>query len=573
MKDVKADETAIRRVLQGDSTAFEHLADRHCRLVYAICLARLGHVEAAEDLTQEVFLRAFLNLSKLQNAAAFRPWVARMARNLGANWVRSNVRASRLLPMVDLEDAAVEAIPENDPSPHEELLVKERNALLQDAIMQLKPEEREAVMLHYMEGLTKKEIAEHLGLHPSTVGRSLERSLGLLRGNLEASIRGAAESMTPSPRLARQTKRCVVAAALLTGSAREALAGAAAVAAPTGSAHAGGSSAGILGLLWEKAQALLAASRGMRALLAVSTISAVGAGTIVFHRIANANERLIPSETSIELAANQGDKASIVIPTIYDGSIRGWRVRLFNQVQRNGQWVDEGLRMTTRVDVMEANPTTGVKALFTIEKFRLPRDHADHALSDVMTGYQFQAEATPRGSFHRTRPVIATPITPEMSKYIGHSLQADVTPVIAVAEWTIGDDKLDAIQLELPGFADARMNVETTTSYRGRALADGKEVLLIHSQYRGNLESSFVMTTIQAMGAPVDLAVDRFEVVGTTTYFLDPNSHRITAADHTTTASNIMSRLVRHRTGEEPLEQAMSVPDKHTREVIRVEYF
>lgn len=577
MNDVAADERAIRRVQEGDTDAFEHLVNRHHRLVYAICLARLGQVEPAEDLAQEVFLRAFLNLSKLQKPESFGPWVARMARNLGANWIRGNVRASRLLPMVDLEDDAVEAIPDKVPSPREAIQDRERNAQVQEAILRLGPDEREAVLLHYMEGMTKKEIAGHLGVHPSTVGRSLDRSMTALRGTLDESLRVAAEGLKPRQRMPRETMRYVCAAAVLSGPAREALLGAASTTASAGSAKAGGGSAGFLVLLWQKLQALLAAGGAglgtTKGIIAVSAIAAAGGGTYVYQRAAAARHVVIPSDALTAILDNQAGKESIAIPTIYDGSFRGWRVRSFSQVQENGRWVSEGVTMTTRVDIQRADPNAGATGLFTIEEFDLPRNHEDRALVDTMTGYQFQADCRPNGSFTTTRPVTPVSITPEMTKYIGHALRADITSVATIPNWNLGQVIEDAVQVEMPGFEGAMMNVESRTTYLGRALAEGNEVLLVVSDINGNLAAPFTLTTMQAVDARIDVILDGFDFTGRVTYALDPQTHRINAADHSITTTNIASRLVRHVPGQAPIEQAYPAPDEITREVLRVEYF
>ena len=120
-REAKADARAIQQVLAGNPDAFEHLVESHFPLVYAIAYARLGEVEAAEDLAQEVFLSAFMNLPRLEKPEAFPSWVARMARNLGINWALSNTRASRLLPMVNLEDKAMDALPDERRTAREEL--------------------------------------------------------------------------------------------------------------------------------------------------------------------------------------------------------------------------------------------------------------------------------------------------------------------------------------------------------------------------------------------------------------------------------------------------------------------
>lgn len=83
-----SDTALIEAVRAGDQSKFEALLERHFRLVYLIALARLRSPEIAEDLAQEVFLRAYLHLGELAEPAQFGPWVARVARNLAIDWLR-----------------------------------------------------------------------------------------------------------------------------------------------------------------------------------------------------------------------------------------------------------------------------------------------------------------------------------------------------------------------------------------------------------------------------------------------------------------------------------------------------
>src|SRR5438105_3328667 len=91
-----ADETLIRSVLDGNVAQFDLLVERYFGLVFAIAFARLSNREAAEDLTQETFLRIYLNLPQLRNPQIFGGWVARVARNLATDWQRRGQTMSRI---------------------------------------------------------------------------------------------------------------------------------------------------------------------------------------------------------------------------------------------------------------------------------------------------------------------------------------------------------------------------------------------------------------------------------------------------------------------------------------------
>src|SRR5687768_864173 len=97
------DVALITRAGNGDTYAFAILVERYFPAVFATAFAKLRQSESAEELAQEVFLRAYLNLGKLKCPSYFPVWVHRIARNLAMDWLRSGKRQSELLQMVPFE--------------------------------------------------------------------------------------------------------------------------------------------------------------------------------------------------------------------------------------------------------------------------------------------------------------------------------------------------------------------------------------------------------------------------------------------------------------------------------------
>jgi RNA polymerase sigma-70 factor, ECF subfamily len=89
MGNLKTDLELVSQARHGDTTAFGELIERHQGVVFAVALSHLRQREAAEDLAQDVFLRAWLHLEVLRDGARFGAWVARLARNLALDWVRA----------------------------------------------------------------------------------------------------------------------------------------------------------------------------------------------------------------------------------------------------------------------------------------------------------------------------------------------------------------------------------------------------------------------------------------------------------------------------------------------------
>src|SRR5687767_7011958 len=98
----------VTMAVAGRAEAFEALIHRYFTRVHAIAYAHLRDAEAAEDLAQEVFLRAYLKLRDLHNPAVFAPWITQMTRNEAISWLRSQVRRSRLVKMIPLEKDEIE---------------------------------------------------------------------------------------------------------------------------------------------------------------------------------------------------------------------------------------------------------------------------------------------------------------------------------------------------------------------------------------------------------------------------------------------------------------------------------
>ncbi len=185
------DKNLVAAALSGDAEAWTGLVHRHYGLVFGIGLAWLGDVEAAEDLAQEVFLRLFLQLKDLRDGSRFAPWAARAARNLAANWKRDRQTRSRLLPMIAAEEATMAEVPDSRPTARDQAAREEQQRLVRDLIATLPEEERELVVLHFMEGCSQRELARRLGVNVSTVSRRLDASLKRLRERFEDTATAA----------------------------------------------------------------------------------------------------------------------------------------------------------------------------------------------------------------------------------------------------------------------------------------------------------------------------------------------------------------------------------------------
>jgi RNA polymerase sigma factor (sigma-70 family) len=220
------DDALVRSAQGGDAHAFAALVERHLGLVFTIALARLGSREAAEDLTQEVFLRVQIHLGTLDltRPLNFPAWLSHVTRNLTAEWQRRDTRRSRLVAMVPLDEETQHRPDTDQRGARETMETEERSRLVNQVIGDLPPDQREVVLLHFAQGLTKREIARRLGVHPTTVGRQLRRALRALRGRLGPMLREAAPAMQPGTALGVRTLALVAAAGAMSAAEKATLA-------------------------------------------------------------------------------------------------------------------------------------------------------------------------------------------------------------------------------------------------------------------------------------------------------------------------------------------------------------
>ncbi len=166
----------IRRAQAGDASAFEQLYRDNVNRVYALSLRMCADPVDADDLTQDVFVRAWRKLSTFRGDSAFSTWLHRLAVNVIIQSMRSRKRRlDRVMPVDDpaafdtgREDAPVEPI-----------------ADLERALRTLPPGARLVYLLHDVEGYRHEEIAEVTGTAVGTSKAQLHRARKLLRKVME----------------------------------------------------------------------------------------------------------------------------------------------------------------------------------------------------------------------------------------------------------------------------------------------------------------------------------------------------------------------------------------------------
>ena len=148
---------------------------RHTRRVFNLCYRFTGNSAAAEDLSQEVFLRVYRTLSSYEpSQGAFPTWLTTVTRNLLVDHYR-RTRRDRLTDSIDEAMPQVEEMHSPTRSPHRQAEAAELSAQLQQGLSRLSPELREAVILRDLQGLDYGEIRTVLQVPEGTVKSRINR--------------------------------------------------------------------------------------------------------------------------------------------------------------------------------------------------------------------------------------------------------------------------------------------------------------------------------------------------------------------------------------------------------------
>lgn len=173
----------LERARRGDRAALEDLCQREWRPVYGIAYRALGNVGEAQDLTQEVFLRALRSLDRYRaTGAPFSAWLATIARNR----LRDGWRGHQRNP-VRLDLAA--NLPTTGAGPETAAILADERQRLHDALAELPADYQAVIRLRVLDGLSSAEAGRIMGRSPDAVRQLQRRALAALRDALTEGSR------------------------------------------------------------------------------------------------------------------------------------------------------------------------------------------------------------------------------------------------------------------------------------------------------------------------------------------------------------------------------------------------
>jgi len=174
------DRPLVDRTLAGDPHAFAELVERHRDVVFRVAARVVGR-EAAQDVSQDAFLRAFHRLHRFRGDAPFRSWLLQIAHHAAVD------AATRRTPIPVEDPAGERPDPDTRKLPADRLEERERRERLEDKLTHLRPPHRAVLVLRDLEGLSYEEIAvvteTPLGTVKGRLHRARSELIDLLRAN------------------------------------------------------------------------------------------------------------------------------------------------------------------------------------------------------------------------------------------------------------------------------------------------------------------------------------------------------------------------------------------------------
>jgi RNA polymerase sigma-70 factor, ECF subfamily len=187
------DAELLRRVQADDLDAFEEFFARYRAPIYRTAYGLTGDRQAAEEILQDTFARAYQRRHTLHSDVSPLPWLHRVSLNLCYSRL-----ARRRLPTDPIDEATESTRADETPLPAEHAERAELRGIVRDGIAALPEKHRSVVVLYYLQRLSLQETAEVLGIQLGTVKSRLHYALRGLRAHLEGDRRFGGAYLAPT---------------------------------------------------------------------------------------------------------------------------------------------------------------------------------------------------------------------------------------------------------------------------------------------------------------------------------------------------------------------------------------
>lgn len=176
------DNEIISRVLSGDQQAYAGLVNRYKNYVFTLALRFTKNREDAEEVSQDIFIKAYRSLADFRGASKFSTWLYTIVNTTCITFLRK-----KKLETHSLDNEKVFEVADSQDSGMRANLIeqKSRSVMVTKAIAMLSPDDAEIITLFYKSEQTLEEIAQILGVEPNTAKVRLHRARGRLKEKME----------------------------------------------------------------------------------------------------------------------------------------------------------------------------------------------------------------------------------------------------------------------------------------------------------------------------------------------------------------------------------------------------
>lgn len=177
----QSDVEIVEQVIDGDVELFAEIITRYQKPLIVYTRRITFSQQAAEDVTQNTFIKSYQNLRGFDTSKKFSSWIYRIAHNEAVNYIRKNKRE-----ITTSKETWFDSKASDRESVEAEMDKKLTSEALSHGLMQLPLKYREPLVLHTLEGKSYDEISDILRIPPSTVGTRIRRGKSKLKVLLQA---------------------------------------------------------------------------------------------------------------------------------------------------------------------------------------------------------------------------------------------------------------------------------------------------------------------------------------------------------------------------------------------------
>jgi RNA polymerase sigma-70 factor (ECF subfamily) len=185
----------VRHTLAGRTSAYDPLVRKWAPRVTAVCHARVGRADVAEELAQEALFRGYKALSSLSEPDKFGPWLCGIATRVCLDWLKDKDRTQVSFSAVG-EDARPEDMADHHSAAHDPELDEDLKQLMAE-VNKLPEKHREVLMLYYYEDCTYQELAKLLDCSAATINARLTQARQMLRERLTGARHASPSTTKP----------------------------------------------------------------------------------------------------------------------------------------------------------------------------------------------------------------------------------------------------------------------------------------------------------------------------------------------------------------------------------------